>query len=409
MSIIRLSADGPELFAPDERGTLVRSAFEKNTGHGKLGTFPRPGAAADLTRGPDISAELDSYMEQSISSKAAGLAGTAPAALMVHGFLFDPKDAITPAPKDTNNAHGRLYHFQDLEPDAQEADHTTPWPRMLGIDEGDDGAGGLAIAYAWFSKPGVLENFSFDEVKKWGTTFYSTAYRYSHQTAWPLLAVLQACDRHLPRGKPLDIVCHSMGSAVTIETLLLATRGKLPVAERIGRVIILGGSEYNERARVMHRAVLSCRDASGWDDATGPVMYNVASREDLVLDALAENFGPMGAWTLRNAVVGHNGLGVLGQPERWIDLQFDSADLADWMSRNHTISVSGDHPGEATDHWRYFTFLSNWQVFSNILKERDAWSIDALRSGTGRDGPVPEGVNLSMAEQAKLLVSRLFG
>jgi len=409
MSIIRLSADGPELFATAADGALQRKTYDDAERVGALGTFAQPHTMQELASGPEVPAELDGYISASLAEKAVALRPADPAVVMVHGFLFDPKDAITPDPQDTNNAHRRIYHFKEPDAGTQEKHHTTPWPRMLDMAKAGDGVGGLAIAYGWFSKPGVLEGFSLEELKEWGTTFYSTAYRYAHQTAWPLLACLTAMDRHLAADKPLDVICHSMGSAVTIETLTLAAEHRLPVIGRIGRVIILGGSEYCENARRLHAALLAAGQDLGWTPNQGPVIYNIASREDLVLDALAENFGPLAPWTLRNAVVGHNGLGLFGEAERWIDLQFDSEELQRWMLDNHGIAISGNQPHEATDHWRYFTFAGNWQVYAAILREREAWSLAALRAGTGRDGPVPEGVRLSMAEKATLIFSRLFG
>ena len=153
---------------------------------------------------------------------------------------------------------------------------------------------------------------------------------------------------------------------------------------RLGRVLILGGSEYVVEAQLMYRRI---RDL---DVTRRPDFYNFVSRETDVLDILAENFGPR---TFGNSqVIGHNGLDIPGtrrdaRPTDWIDLQIDSAELQGWMAERN-FDIAGDRPGNVWDHWYYYTYRGNMKLYRKILRDRPTWDIARLR-----DDGIPDGIS----------------
>ena len=107
--------------------------------------------------------------------------------------------------------------------------------------------------------------------------------------------------------------------------------------------------------------------------------YNVVSRENDVLDLLGENFGPR---TFGNSnVIGHNGLDMEEYTNlaNWLNLQIDGAKLMRWMAENRGLKVSGDRPGNVWDHWYYYTYRGNMELYRSILRHRTEWDIALLR------------------------------
>lgn len=51
------------------------------------------------------------------------------------------------------------------------------------------------------------------------------------------------------------------------------------------------------------------------------------------------------------------------------------------------IVISGDRPDNVWDHWYYYTYRGNMELYRRILRETDGWRIADLR----RDG-IPDGV-----------------
>lgn len=329
------------------------------------------------------------YLEHALSAASDYQEFGAPLVIMVHGFLFDPKAAISEDPKDTDNPHGRIFHFTQKAEPHEQRHHTASWPLGLGFsDPEDSGSQGLAVALGWQSQPGfassLLNHFQ---------NFYARAYDNAGNTAWVLVNLIKALADIAP-GKPIDIICHSLGSRVVLRGLamvakqasdgdggpILSPKVAKEILERIGRVIILGGAEYLVEAQLL------CRRIESHNLGKGPHFYNVVSRENDVLDKLAENFGPR---TFGNSqVIGHNGLGTKHKLEYWIDLQIDSSELQEWME-GRGLQISGDRPNNVWDHWYYYTHRGNMELYKRILRDRDQWSIETLRN----DG-VPDGVPL---------------
>lgn len=383
MSIVRLSLRGPRVAAPKANGDFVAAPFDAARGTGIIGTFDRPkdgGGPAALKR---ARAALDPYLGPAIKAAAARLTADQPVCLMVHGFLFDPEKAVMPAPKDNDNPHGRVFHFVNGDEHDETKEHSAGWPVQLGFKQSDRGANGLAIAVGWYSHPGfatsLLEGYK---------NFYSRAYQYAEDSCWPLVAILDAVAAALPE-RQIDIFCHSLGSTLVLRALYYASKWRLPVVKRLGRTIILGGSEYTQEARLMYREL---RAHVGAGNGLGPHFFNIVSRENLVLDLLAENFGPR-SWFTSTQVIGHNGLESGANEARWIDIQIDSQAVATWLRNNHGLTVAGDDPGSPWDHWYYYTFRGNMAFYNRILRDRSAFSIAGLRApGSPGGSPFPEGV-----------------
>jgi hypothetical protein len=384
MSIIRLSCIRSRLYAPDAKGDLVSGAYDRLARAGELADLPRPAAsqgdggqvAESATHAPN----LDHYMRESVAAAGARLGRTAPVVCLVHGFLFDPRMTWRPDPADSDNPHCRLYHFQDLGQDSEIRHHTTGWPLQLGFAESDGGAGGLALAFGWHSQPGfassLLTRFQ---------NFYSRAYDYANETAWPLVCALRALAQRIT-DRPIDIFCHSLGSTVVVRALAIAAKHQFPFMDRIGRVVILGGSEYSGEANILYRRLEQHVADRRLGQADGPFVYNIVSRENDVLDKLAENFGPKSFFS-DSQVIGHNGLEARKKAARWMDLQIDGAKTRQWARRERGHDISGDEPGNIWDHWYYYTHRGNMGMYRDILRDRPAWSFQALRAAK-----VPEGV-----------------
>lgn len=372
MSLIRLTCLTDTLYAPEVDGNLDPRPYTRRRRRGRMERLVEPEIAP-------ATALFRHYLRGAIERAAADLPADRPVVALVHGFLFDPKQAVTPEPEDTDNPHGRVYHLMRRDEAQEQRHHTTSWPLGLGFGAADQsGADGLALAFGWQSQPGfassLISHFQ---------NFYARAYDKAALAAWALLNALEELAAALP-GHPIDIFAHSLGSRVVVRAIALAAKHRPALIGRLGRVIFLGGGEYVVEAQVMYRRL------QGLEAGPKPAFYNIVSRENDVLDKLGENFGPR---TFGNSqVIGHNGLDLRSDEARkavpdWIDLQIDSRTLQDWMGgRGHEIS--GDRPDNIWDHWYYYTFRGNMAVYRAILREREAWAIARLR-----DAGVPEGVS----------------
>jgi len=372
MSIIRLSCIKDTIYAPHSNGDLDPAAYNRRRLRGRMDKLVEPRIAP-------ASALFRHYLQSKVRRAAVDLPAAQPPLVMVHGFLFDPKQAVTPDPGDTDNPHGRMYHFKDTGERNEQRHHTTGWPLWMGYEEADQtGASGLAIAFGWHSQPG----FASSLINRF-QNFYARAYEVAGTTAWVLVNVLDELAKTVP-GRRIDIMAHSLGARVVVRALALAAKHHPDLTERINRVIFLGGAEYVVEAQLMYRRLHDL------DRAQRPEIYNIVSRENDVLDKLGENFGPR---TFGNSqVIGHNGLDMSDRAAKnvpnWIDLQIDSEPLQDWMLNQHNIEVSGDRPGNIWDHWYYYTFRGNLELYRGIFRDRPQWSIAALRAAK-----VPEGVS----------------
>lgn len=140
MSLTRLSVIGDEVFEPDPDGDLVPSGGPSG---GSLGRYPLGQAAPEGAR-------LREYLERTARGPAAG-----PVVVLVHGFWYDPADPVhSDRTQRTDNPHALIYHFSA---DPGHGRRTASWPLGLGFARDDRGRSGLAVAFAWDSKPDLLK------------------------------------------------------------------------------------------------------------------------------------------------------------------------------------------------------------------------------------------------------------
>ncbi|MBK8977725.1 MAG: hypothetical protein IPM29_17600 [Planctomycetes bacterium] len=379
MSIIRLSVIQETPYAPTPDGVLVHDAYQRRRRQGKLEALRRPGFA-------NKTSDFAHYIETQVAAEAAKLERGAPVVFMVHGFLFDPKAGVSPEPSDTDNPHSRVYHFQVGDAAHEQRHHTTSWPHWLGFESGDAGEHGVAVAFGWHSAPGLASS-----IIAHFKNFYSRAYGFAEQSAWVFLATLESAARTAAlAGHPFDVFCHSLGSRIVVRALAMAAEaGHRELIGRLRRIVILGGAEYVVEAQLMMQRLLRLADSDPSGATRLPSFYNVVSRENDVLDVLAENFGPR---TFGNSqVIGHNGLDTGSRAPNWIDLQIDRPELQRWMAECHGIRISGDRPDNVWDHWYYYTYRGNMELYRRILREDEPWRIETLRRTDTRP-PIPEGV-----------------
>ena len=236
MSIIRLSLVKDRLFAPTPFGTLEDVIYDASAGveHGFLEPN-RYVEGSTRSRAAAVKKEtaLDTYFERRVLKVAAKLPPDAPVIVMVNGFLFDPRVAVTRDPKDTDNPHGRIFHFFPGHAADEIRHHTTGWPLRLGFQETDDGEHGLAVAFGWYSQPGHATSLISH-----GQNFYARAYDLGRSASWSLLRVLRVLSGMFSsEGRQIDIFCHSLGSVVVIRALAIAAKHNFGLLESVGRVI----------------------------------------------------------------------------------------------------------------------------------------------------------------------------
>ena len=236
--------------------------------------------------------------------------------VFVHGFRYDPRKLFLgggrPAPDHPE------YHLYPR------------WREMLSRDEN-------VRPFTWFSDPGI-----------WAAWRHKKATRYRY--AWVLAA--EAAARLLldlmAHGEGADIVCHSLGSRVTMLALALC-----PVQAH--RVLILNGAEYSKTGELTAQVCPTTR------------FYNVVVPEDDVLNKLAR-FAP--GW-------GDDFLGNRGAPtaHNWQNLYLDcNCATAVWAKENGLPPLAGDNPKSIGDHLYSFENAANWPLYRAIFSgEWDAW------------------------------------
>lgn len=388
MSIVRLSALKGAIHGVRPDGAFVHEDYDGRTRLGRTELFAPPSTLGAgfapmrtgdndrswrelLQRGFPRDRSKLHHLVQSLLEPAVADLGSQPVVMMAHGFLFDPRDATSPDPKDSDNPHSRVYHYV-LGDEADEVRrHTSGWPVGLGFSADDaTGKDGAVIAFGWHSRPGFAASLIHD-----GQNFYARAYENAELAAWNFLTVVHVADRVLPPGKKIDLFCHSLGSRIVIRMIALAAKHeRFDLIDRIDRAIILGGAEYVVEARLMLQRLTDL----GLQNSIQ--FFNFVSRENDVLDKLGENFGPS---TFGNAnVIGHNGLDVEDPKSLgpyWLDLQIDGRDLQQWMLATHGLKVTGDNPSAVWDHWYYYTDRNNMALYRAILRDRNTWDIPKLR------------------------------
>ncbi len=242
MSIVRLSVLKDAVYAPDVDGDIKLLPYNRRRRLGRMERLTEPGV-------PPRDSDFRHYLTREVAAAGSALDVHQPVVVMVHGFLFDPKQAVSPEPEETDNPHGRVYYFAVGSEQNEQRHHTSSWPLGLGFEKNDNtGETGLAVALGWQSQPGfasaLINHFE---------NFYARAYDNAGRTAWVLVNILDVLAELLP-NHPIDLICHSLGSRVVVRAIALAAKyERRSLIERLGQVIILGGAEYVVEAQLMQR------------------------------------------------------------------------------------------------------------------------------------------------------------
>ena len=350
-------------------------------------------------------------------------ASDAPAVIFVHGFQYEPRRPVLARIK-SDNAHRCLYHFDETPGGPGSAEerrhHLTPLFARAFLKDGQgrsDDAAGLAIGYAYASRggstdpflPGRFVRFALRNgwVARWRqpAPAYVNAYADAEHAGYGLAAVITQIRYRLDaeglEGKPIDLLCHSLGARVVLSALaMLAQRWPGdPTLARIGRVILLNGACYWGQAAYALANILFA------DAPTPPSFYNVTSASDEVLDYLEARA------TMRQSIADAvrdlslersdtrllrygRTIGRSGKPPHqlyrifgpdypaWVDLPLDSQSVRRW-GRRRGYDLRGRRRISRPTHGLSFTHPGNWALYRAILNREAGTEIEALARDIG--------------------------
>lgn len=169
------------------------------------------------------------------------LSNDGPITVMLHGYKFQP------------NVRGRCPHAHIFAPMDAKCTKAVSWPERLGFLSNADDAG-LGIAFGWQASGSLKQALR-------------SAIRASH--------ALAAVIRHIRSQDPyraVNIVAHSMGAYVTLQTLHRLTVGD------IGRIILLNGAVFRPCVAAALRS----------NAGRSAELFNVVSGENAFYDVLFE-------------------------------------------------------------------------------------------------------------------------
>ena len=254
----------------------------------------------------------------------ARLAPGAPILIMLHGRGFQPGDK-------RHCPHDLLF----TEGHKSVGKRFLSWPRRLGLATGR-AERGLAIGFGWSSRSSV-----------W--TAAATA-----DAAAPELARLITLIRRIDPTRPVDILAHSLGARLAL--------GALPrlQAGTVGRMILLAGAEFRNRAR------------AALDTPAGRAaeVINVTSRENDLFDWLFET--ALSPLTPRRAL----GAGLDDLPNA-VDIQIDGAGARAALAE---LGFRLPEPRRRVCHWSVYLRPGVFRLYRRLLFRRDELDLARLRA-----------------------------
>jgi pimeloyl-ACP methyl ester carboxylesterase len=360
MPLLRFSFVGGKLAAPETDGRWRDSAYNADL---------RTGVLFDLdNRPPNGPDEVARYAADSLATVRAD----GPIVFMVNGYEFDPRAPLGANDDEetrSDNPHAIIFHFKQRDLALEQARHCTGWPRRLGFQPGAGDPGGLAVAFGWWSQ------------NRHGSHF--EAYQEGLNAAKALLLAMEAVAAARP-DLPINVFAHSLGSHVALRCLAEVVEQDNVIADRLRRVVLIGGSEFSGVAFSIYNALKE----KGLFDRLG--IYNVADAKDEVTQEISElaTFGPDGA----KHMICHHGLKPTGgdplgngQPG-WIDLDLARPELRNWARETFGVVLRAALPGDR-NHWVYFTDPGNTEFLKHLLRDGDGEvGLAALRQNAGIEG-----------------------
>jgi hypothetical protein len=263
-------------------------------------------------------------VEAAIRAGLADLPPGAPVVVMVHGKGYRPGDA--------RNCPHRLLFSDSYSPGRG---RYVSWARRLGL-AGARGDRGLAVGFGWDSLADI-----------W------TATRAADRAA-PELGRLITLIRRAAPDRPVDLIGHSLGVRVMLGALPLLHAGA------VGRMILLAGAEFADRAR----AALTTPAGAAAE------VVNVLSRENDLFDWLFETaLAPLGGWRALGA-----GLGDLPNA---VDVQIDGRAARRNLAR---LGFRLAEPRLRICHWSVYLRPGVFPFYRALLNRRAELTLPALRA-----------------------------
>lgn len=106
MSTIRLSVLRDTVYATTAIGDIDLDPYTRRRRLGQMESLPEGTFAGS-------NSFLSHYLDAKLKEAASELVPGAPVLVMVHGFLYDPKQKVSEDPGGTDNPHGRVFHYHD--------------------------------------------------------------------------------------------------------------------------------------------------------------------------------------------------------------------------------------------------------------------------------------------------------
>lgn len=280
-----------------------------------------------------------------------------PPVVMVHGYMFDPRDQNDTGP---DSPFGSVYG------ETPPIVHNMSWLPLVGADP---------VAFSYKSIAGFFEYGRAG----WTNSYQHAVFDLASQAARALATVLAVLGTRVPSYR---ILAHSLGTRTTSLALrlLLGAGHKAPE-----RVVLLDGAEFSVDACVTFK---NCQ----FD------VFNIVNGTDTVLQIGAtQACHPLRETNrLPSCVVGLHGLGT---NPRWMDLQLDSAALSAWLAGGNaptkrTYAIDPDaqensHSAAWLRHWSCYTNDGNREFVSDLLLD-DRMTVAALKNldiPSGSDSP----------------------
>lgn len=316
-----------------------------------LGVTAAEGGLREATTGACPAAAL--------AAQLGALPPGAPVVVLVHGFRFDPA-----APR--HDPHGLVLALDPVRAGRKVAS----WPRGLGFGRGDTGEG-LCIGFGWRARAAHLP-----ALVRSGRTGFAEVYARA-DAAGAALAALVVRIAALDPGRRVDVLAHSLGARVALSAL---PRLSPEAARAIGRLVLLGGAEFAGRAAGFVRGA-----------AAEPEIVSVVSRQNDLYDALFERFAPRGPGADRALSAGLPGL------RRAVTIQIDHPRV---RAALHQRGIALAPPERAVCHWSFYTDPGAMAFHAAVLRDREAWPLEALREVAGLAAPEPRWSRLLPRREA---------
>lgn len=271
--------------------------------------------------------------------------------VMVHGYQFDPRCS------DLDNPHWDTYEKNNQ---VEDGDILYPrWQREINKSPTTE----LPIfTFGWYSVAGGIGALFSRKWRQGLKSIYESwrhGYWNTYLYAWELGNKASNClvETLIALNKPVNIICHSLGTHVVIKALrnpiFLKAMNDPESPLSLSKVILLNGAEFVGPSREAAKALIGQTS-----------FFNIVVQTDAILDLLGENAAPDAS--NKGDVIGHDGIKE-DRPDNWTDIVLDHAKTQEWGRENGYNNLQGDNPKNLADHWYSHCHASNWKLYRAIL------------------------------------------